>query len=270
VDHHHRWWFSFSIKQYFRPFMEFYFPAVAAEIDFSRPPVFRDKELDRLVPKAKVPGRYADLLVRSHTCSGEPVLLYTHIEVQGRKEAEFARRIFSYTYRIFDATGELPVSLIVLTDSDPAFNPRCFEINSLGRYLRLEFQVVKLIYFKERRAELESSRNPFAFVTLAQLEVNESDRQLTGELEKERGGETMSYVTSWERIARKDGIIEGKIEGKIEDKREVLIRQLDKKFRLAPGEKSRIEASVDPDKLDKALDAILFAETKEEVLRELD
>jgi hypothetical protein len=96
--------------------------------------------------------------------------------------------------------------------------------------------------------------------------VNESDRQLTGELEKERGGETMAYVTSWERIARKDGIIEGKIE----ERREVLIRQLDKKFRLAPEEKTRIAASVDPDKLDKALDAILFAETKEEVLRELD
>jgi hypothetical protein len=182
--------------------------------------------------------------------------------------------------------------------------------------------VVKLIYFKERRAELESSCNPFAFVTLAQLEVNESDRQLknhrsgaderrqqryrvkkrlilllldrnfdrseilallkfldwllnlpeglerqlTGELEKERGGETMAYVTSWERIARKDGIIEGKIE----ERREVLIRQLDKKFHISPEEKTRIAAAADPDKLDKALDAILFAETKEEVLRELD
>ncbi len=196
------------------------------------------------------------------------------------------------------------------------------ERSSLGRYLRLEFQVVKLLYFKERRAELETSRNPFAFVTLAQLEVNESgrqlknhrsgteerrqqryrvkkglilllldrnferseilallkfldwllnlpeglERQLAVELEKERGGETMSYVTSWERIARKDG----KIEGKIEDKRTVLTRMMNKKFHISPAEKTRIEASADSDKLDKALDAILFAETKEEVLRELD
>ena len=75
----------------------------------------------------------------------------------------------------------------------------------------------------------------------------------------------MPYVTSWERR----GIKKGVEEGKIIEKQEVLARQLSKKFGLGPEERELIAATDNPRKLNKALDAVLFAETKEEVLRAL-
>jgi hypothetical protein len=59
-------------------------------------------------------------------------------------------------------------------------------------------------------------------------------------------------------------------EGKLEDKREVLARQLDHKFKLAATDRKRIEQCSNTEKLDRALDAVLFAVDTQEVLRHLE
>ena len=69
------------IEAHFREFTEFYFPDVAAEVDLSRPFTFLDKELRKLRPAARSPGRVVDLLVRVHSRNGFEVLLYCHVEV---------------------------------------------------------------------------------------------------------------------------------------------------------------------------------------------
>ena len=58
-------------------------------------------------------------------------------------------------------------------------------------------------------------------------------------------------------------------EGEIKDKQRILIRQLSKKFGLDDKEKELIKYIKDKDKLYKAIDAFVFAEKKEEVLKEL-
>jgi hypothetical protein len=98
----------------------------------------------------------------------------------------------------------------------------------------------------------------------------EREEQLINEVELEIGGKSMAYITSWERIAKKKGKIEGKLEGKLEDKREVLVRLLSQKFALGQEEQEKIAREDNANKLNKALDQILFASTKEEVLKVLD
>ena len=56
------------------------------------------------------------------------------------------------------------------------------------------------------------------------------------------------------------------IKGKTEEKQQTLIRQLSKKFGITEYEKEFIEKCSDTEKLDNALDEILFAETKFKVL----
>ena len=51
----------------------------------------------------------------------------------------------------------------------------------------------------------------------------ELERRLEEELPKITGGETMPYVTSWERMAKKDG----KIEEKIETAKKMLEKRMD-------------------------------------------
>jgi len=106
------------IKKYFLLFLQFYFPRMALEIDFHQPLIFLDKEFKKLFAQSTSRNRYADLLVQASARTGTPPLLYIHIEVQGKKEQNFTKRLFTYAYRIFDRVGEFPASLILLTDSD--------------------------------------------------------------------------------------------------------------------------------------------------------
>ncbi len=303
------------IKLHFKDFLDFYFPEVSQQINWQRPPEFLDKELQKIHPKDTTQDRYADLLVKVALRNDGENLFYCHIEVQNNRETAFTERLFHYTIRIYERLHSFPVSLVVLTDDDPAFYPDAFEITTVGRYVRVEFQVTKLLYFEEHQAKLLRSRNPFAYVTIVQLEVNalkrrrlsdanarfvlkkrlimrlfragfkkgyirslllfldwmlqlpkEIEHQLTDEVDQEMGGKRMAYITSWERI----GLERGLQKGKLEEKRDILMRQLDKKFSLANEERKQIEQCEDVDKLDAAIDAFVFAETKTEVLQQLD
>ncbi len=140
------------------------------KIDFYQPLIFLDKEFKKLFARSISRNRYADLLVQASTQTGMPPLMYIHIEVQGKKEQNFTKRLFTYAYRIFDRVGEFPVSLILLTDSDRNYKPTIFEVTDFGNSLRVEFQLAKLIYFEDKREELERSTNLFAVITGMQLE----------------------------------------------------------------------------------------------------
>jgi hypothetical protein len=93
--------------------------------------------------------------------------------------------------------------------------------------------------------------------------------RLSDEIEEITGEEYMSYVTSWERRGIRKGKREGLRKGRLEEKKEVLIHQISTKFSITDPESNTIRTCEDLQKLDAALDAILFAETKEEVLKEL-
>ena len=311
------------IHQHFTQFMEFYVPQLARELDFSRRLEFLDKELKKLFPGSLSKHRYADLLVKAALREEPSEVLYLHVEVQGSREKGFARRLFTYAYRIFERFAAFPVTLVVLTDADPAFHPSAYTVEGHGREVRVVFQLVKLIYYRERREELEGSRNLFAAITLMQLDVLEVKERLRkrrcgkqervealyavkkrlltalmrGCLERETdeeripalvlfldwlvqlpeawedklseavegetgGGEKMAYVTSWERRGQREGQLQGK--------REILMRLLSRKFSLGTEEKQKILQEESLAKLDRALDQIITAATKEEILKELD
>jgi len=75
-------------------------------------------------------------------------------------------------------------------------------------------------------------------------------------------------MTIADRLERK-GRLEGRREGRIDSKQELLERQLDRKFGLTEEERKAIRSRRDPKRLDAALDAILFADSKDVVLAHL-
>ena len=81
------------------------------------------------------------------------------------------------------------------------------------------------------------------------------------------------YMTLYEQIIQEGvergmerGMDLGFQKGVVREKQDVLIKQLSKKFILSEDEKSIIREIEDAEILDKGLDKILFAETKEQVL----
>ena len=77
------------------------------------------------------------------------------------------------------------------------------------------------------------------------------------------------YMTLYEQIIQEGverGMDLGFQKGVVREKQEILIKQLSKKFGLTEDEKAYVKSIEDADTLEKGLDKILFAETKEQVL----
>jgi flagellar biosynthesis/type III secretory pathway protein FliH len=80
----------------------------------------------------------------------------------------------------------------------------------------------------------------------------------------------MTIAEKLRKEGMEQGIEKGIEEGKIQEKQQVLIRQLTKKYSLTEQDRQHISSITDPDKLDRALDEIVVAETKVQVLKLLE
>ena len=90
-----------AVEHYLPEFIAFYFPRAYQQIDWAEEPVFLDQELRAVVQDAELGKRFVDKLVRVTLHNGSQKWIYIHIEVQGTKQAEFAKRMFVYNYRIY-------------------------------------------------------------------------------------------------------------------------------------------------------------------------
>ncbi|MEM7232661.1 MAG: transposase, partial [Planctomycetota bacterium] len=152
-------------------FLEFFFPEVRVDLDLRRGYRPLDKELEQLAAKSRSGLRLADKVVEVYLRDGSPIALIIHIEVQGHVDRTFEKRMFTYNYRLFDRFDREVVSLAVLTDANPEFRPQRLRFERWGYLLRFEFPSVKLLDWNDRTEELKASRNPFALVTLAHLDL---------------------------------------------------------------------------------------------------
>jgi hypothetical protein len=165
------------IEAYFRDFLRFFFPVIEADIDWSKPIVFLDKELQKVVRDGEIPKRYADKLVQVYRLNGEQALVICHIEVQGQWEGNFEARMYSYNYRLRDRYDCPVVSLAILADESETWRPQRFQDELWGCSTHFEFPIVKLVDYEADWAALEESRNPFAVVVMAHLKTKETHKK---------------------------------------------------------------------------------------------
>jgi hypothetical protein len=163
-----------ALDAYFEPFLALLFPAVHAQIDWSRGHEAMDKEFQQVVREAEVGRRYVDKLVRVWTSRGTECWVLIHVEVQTAREADFPQRMYVYNYRIFDRYNRAVASLAVLADDDPEWRPSEYRSQLFGCEVGLRFPAVKLLDLAAHEAALEASANPFSKVVLAHLKARET------------------------------------------------------------------------------------------------
>ncbi len=112
---------------HFKAFVQFFFPEIHRDIDWSRGYETPDKELEVILRGSKSRKRRADKLAKVHLLSGRPAVILIHVEVQKSPEADLECRMFQYNYRIFDRRSEEVISLAVLTDCRSSLRRDCFE-----------------------------------------------------------------------------------------------------------------------------------------------
>ncbi|MGE0086831.1 MAG: hypothetical protein AB7S75_20695 [Desulfococcaceae bacterium] len=100
-----------------------------------------------------------------------------------------------------------------------------------------KFYLIRMLYHRGYTREdiLELCR----FIDWLMVLPEDLEKQLSEELAKAEEEKKMPYVTSWERIGRKEGKKEGKAEGKVEASREMLIDAVRGRFGRVPRDVSR-------------------------------
>jgi hypothetical protein len=157
------------LHYHFREFLELFFPEVHRDIDWKRPAEPLDAALEALIPQSLKGKSTADKLFKVWLKSGEEIVVFIHVEIQGYSDLAFAVRMLRYNTRIRERYGSAVVSLAVLTDPSARFRPSAYEYARWGFRLGMEFPTVKLLDYRGRERELERSRNIFSVVVLAHL-----------------------------------------------------------------------------------------------------
>ena len=186
------------LEHAFPEFMAFYFPEAHTRIDWSRGHQFKNTELRQVVRDAQLGKRFADALVQVTLTDGHENWIYVHIEVQGQRDNDFARRMFTYNYRLFDRYARPIASLAVLADEDPAWRPDHYGFEILGCRHLLEFPVAKLIDY-DHAESLEADPNPFALVTSAHLRTRQTKGDPEARYRAKLGLVRLLYRRGWDR-----------------------------------------------------------------------
>ena len=158
-----------ALELYFRPFLEFCFPDIAARVDWSKGFEFLDKELEKIVHDAAMGDLSVDKLVKVYRLDGKEGWLLIHVEVQSQTDYDLPRRMYHYFHRIADRYGKAVVSMAVLADEHPSWRPNVFEEANWGCSIRFEYLICKLLDHNKIHGALEASLNPIATVVAAHL-----------------------------------------------------------------------------------------------------
>ncbi|MGE3925078.1 MAG: DUF4351 domain-containing protein, partial [Lautropia sp.] len=189
-----------AIEHAFPELLAFFFPAAHRAIDWTRPHVFLDKELRSIWRKADAGDRYADKLVRVHRRrSGREQWVYIHIEVQASRKSDFERRMFTYSYRLFERFGRPVASLAILADDRRNWRPGGYGFELFGCRHRLTFPAVKLLDFATDLDALLADPNPFALVTAAHLLTRSTRGAPQRRLAAKRRLVRLLYERAWNR-----------------------------------------------------------------------
>jgi hypothetical protein len=159
------------LEGYFADFMAFFFPEAYADIDWARGYESLDQELQQIVRDAALGRRLADKLMRVWRRNGETQMVLVHTEIQGEREPDFPKRMYTYNYRLFDRYDRPVVSLAILGDDSPGWRPDRYHQSLWGCQVGFQFPVIKLHDYREQGAMLEASANPFAIVVMAHLQT---------------------------------------------------------------------------------------------------
>ncbi len=198
IDHYDSPWKE-AVEHYFPEFIAFYFPEAYAQIDWSKEHVFLDQELRAVVQDAELGKRFVDKLVRVSLLNGDEKWIYIHIEVQGTRQAEFAKRMFVYNYRIYDRYDKPVASFAVLADDQVNWRPDNFSYSVLGSETSIHFPIAKLTDYYDMVNELLTMDNSFAVVTATHIMTQQTRKNVVARYKAKQLLVRLLYQRQWDK-----------------------------------------------------------------------
>ncbi len=164
------------LEDVFDDFLIFFFKDDVSLLNLQRGFIFLDKELEQLFPSdiENNSPKFVDKLVKVFTKAGSEEWILVHVEVQGYNDSSFAKRMYSYFYRILDHYNKPVTCIAIFTDSNKNFRPSTFTYSFLGTETNFKYNIYKVIDQQEN--ELRDNNNPFALVILSVLTALKSGK----------------------------------------------------------------------------------------------
>jgi len=148
--------------------MRLFFKEADLLFDMEKGFQFLDKELEQLFPMQDSESpKFVDKLIKVFTKNGREEWILCHVEIQGYDDAQFAKRMFTYFYRILDKYGKPVTAIAIFTDANKNFHPKVYEYEYLGTKNTFHFNTYKILDQDEK--QLEEDDNPFAIAILTVL-----------------------------------------------------------------------------------------------------
>ncbi|WP_374163851.1 hypothetical protein [Arcticibacter sp. MXS-1] len=152
------------LEDLFVDFLRFFVTDADKLFDFSREPLFLDKELEQLFPPEgdEFSPKVVDKLAQVYTREGKEEWILCHVEIQGQYRKDFSRRMYSYYSRILDKYDRSIASFAIFTEASTRMRSNIYEREYLGTKLLYKFNTYKVA--TQSREDLLGSNNPFALV----------------------------------------------------------------------------------------------------------
>ena len=106
-----------------------------------------------------------------------------------------------------------------------------------------KFLLIRMLY--ERGYTREDILELYSFVDWLMVLPESLEKELTDELTKTEEEKNMPYITSAERIGRKEGKKEGRLEGRLEERQKILTEMIRERFGKTPRDISRTVKRID-------------------------
>ena len=170
------------LEQVFEDLLRFVFPDVDAEFDLQRGVLFLDKELGEMYPEPyqATSTRVVDKLIKVYRRDGQERWMLIHLEVQGDSGKDFARRMFTYYYRILDRFNQPVTAIAIFTGRNRANMQSKFEDHCLGTHILYQYNIINIRDYPDEL--LINNENPFALVMLVAKSVLLSGKDLDNKL----------------------------------------------------------------------------------------
>ncbi|MBD1433541.1 hypothetical protein H8B06_11935 [Sphingobacterium sp. DN00404] len=156
-----------AFEENFADFLRFLYPNADHIFDFSKSIQFMDKELLAIVPDRdrKKGKRVADLLAKVCLKDGTEKYILLNMEIEGGRDAEFAKRIYQYNYRIWDRYDISVATIAVYTGNRDQPKPCEYNLEVLDTSIRFQYRTYHI--FDHSEEELLAMDNIFAFLVVA-------------------------------------------------------------------------------------------------------
>lgn len=214
-----------ALETYFEAFMELLFPDVHAVVDWDRPAVFRDKELQKMDPLGATGVRTVVKLI------------------------DFERGWDDLI------ASENPFAVVV--------QAHLKALRTRGRPLeRKEWKLAIMRRLYDRGVGGDDIRMLFRFIDGLMTLPRELDRIFLVELEQIEEEKDMPYVTSIERIGIEKGLERGRKEGELRMARKNILDALEVRFEDVPSDvRKAIDSLKEPGSCHKLLRAAILADS---------